>query len=213
MKRMMRVAAAAVLVSGGIGCTHNHGDRDGAAGGGGVYRSFVDPCWPERYNATARSEVIAPFAQQVNNGTVMNQTIWNWYFEKGSEKLTPAGMAKLDSIAQTRPSPEPRLYLQAARDLEATNDNLDKIAGDRETLTQKRAATVMKYLGTQPAIGNPTTYEIFVHDTPTLGMPASFTAASIRDQQRGYVGTLPGAQGGSGMGGGTTTNTSSAPGN
>jgi hypothetical protein len=212
MKRMIRVAAAAVLVSGGIGCTHSHGDKDGAAGGGGVYRSFVDPCWPERYNMTARSEVLAPFAQQVNNGTVMHQTLWNWYFEKGTDKLTPAGMAKLDSIAQTRPAPDPRLYLQAARDLEATNDNLDKIAADRETLTSKRAAVVMKYLSAQPAIGNPTPYEVFVHDTPTLGMPASFTAATVRDQQRGYVGSLPGAAGG-GSGGGTTTNTGSGPSN
>jgi len=215
MKRMMRAATAAAVMAAGagsIGCAQTgHGGNDGAAGGGGVYRSFVDPCWPERYNMTARSEVLAPFAQQVNNGTVLHQTLWNWYFEKGSEKLTPAGMAKLDSIAQTRPSPDPRLYLQAARDLDATNENLDKVAGERETLTQKRAAAVMRYLAAQPAIGNPAPYEIFVHDAPTLGIPASFTAKSVTEQQGGYKGNLQG--GGGGAGGAASTSTSSAPGN
>jgi len=212
----MRAAAAAILVAGGaVGCTHTgHGGNEGAAGGGGVYRSFVDPCWPERYNMQARSEVLAPFAQQVNNGAVLHHTIFNWYFEKGTEKLTPAGRAKLDSLAQTRPSPDSRLYLQAARDLESTNENLKTIAGDRETLTQKRAQSIRDYMASQPAIGGTAmAYEIYVHDTPTLGMPASFTAAAVRGQATGYVGTLPGGQGGGGMAGGGSTNTSSAPSN
>ena len=131
MNRVMRAAAIAALAAGGtgsIGCVHD-GQRagEGAAGGGAVYRQFVDPCYPERYNATARAEVIAPFAAQVNNGTVLNQTIWNWYFEAGTDKLTPAGRAKLDSIAQTRPVPDSRLYLQAARDVPVTNENIDKV--------------------------------------------------------------------------------------
>lgn len=218
MKRVMRAAAIAVLAAGGagsIGCTHT-GGSDGAAGGGGVYRSFVDPCWPERYTMTARSEVLAPFAQQVNNGHTLHQTIWNWYFEAGTDKLNTAGRAKLDSIAQTRPSPDTRLYLQAARDLAMTPENADKVAAERESLTQKRAAAIQKYMGQQPAIGgNATAYEIFVHDTPTLGMPASFTATSVRQQQSGYRGNLPGGIGGAGggMSGGSSTNTSSAPGN
>ena len=62
--------------------------------------------------------MLAPFAAQVNNGQVLNQTVWNWYFETGTDKLTPAGRTKLDSIAQTRPQPDGReLYLQAARDV------------------------------------------------------------------------------------------------
>src|SRR5438034_8065979 len=121
MKRVVRAAAAAALAIGGtgtLGCTHTgQCAGEGAAGGGAVYRQFVDPCYPERYNATARAEVLAPFAAQVNNGNVLNQTVWNWYFEAGTDKLTGAGRAKLDSLAQTRPVPDSRLYLQAARDV------------------------------------------------------------------------------------------------
>ena len=203
MKRMMRTAAAAIAVAGGagsIGCTHTgHGNNDGAAGGGGVYRSFVDPCWPERYSVAARGEVLAPFAQQVNNGNTLNQTMWNWYFETGTDKLTPAGRAKLDSIAQTRPQPDTRLYLQAARDVTVTNENIDKVGAERDTLTQKRAAAIQKYMGTQPAIGgHAVAYEIFVHDAAPLGMPAEFSAAAFRGQRQGYSGSLPGNAGGAG---------------
>lgn len=234
MKRVIRAAAAALAIAGtgSIGCVHTDRSAERSAernarleaeGGGGHYRSWVDPCWPERYNATARNEVLAPFSQQVNNGNVLNQTIWNWYFEKGTDKLTPAGRAKLDSIAQTRPAPDTRLYLQAARDVPVTNENIDKVGDERESLTAKRAAAIQKYMGTQPAIGgNALAYEIHVHDARQLPMPADFTATSFRGQARGYTGFLPGGAaggsagapsvgGGAGMGGASTGPSSGAP--
>jgi hypothetical protein len=228
MKRMMRAAAVAALVAGGtgsIGCTHGGRQADDGTGGGGVYRSFVDPCWPERYSMEARHEVLAPFAQQVNNGNTLHQTIWNWYFEPGTDKLNTAGRAKLDTIAQTRPHPDTRLYLQAARDVVVTNDNMDKVGGERDTLTQKRAAAIQKYMSTQPAIGgNALAYEIYVHDAAPTGMPADFAAAAYRGQGRGYSGMLPGSGGsaggmsplatgggGGGSGGANTGPTSGAP--
>ena len=207
MKRVMRAAAVAALAVGGtgsIGCAGSgHQAGEGAAGGGAVYRQFVDPCYPERYNATARTETLAPFAAQVNNGNVLNQTIWNWYFEVNekdrspSDRLTEAGRRKLDSIAQTRPSPDSRLYIQAARDLAVTGDNADKISGLRDDLTARRAAAIQKYMSTQPTIGgNAVAYEIFVHDAPTSGMPAEFAASSFRSQTLGYRGGIGGAAGG-----------------
>lgn len=201
MKRVMRAAAVAALAAGGtgsIGCVHTgKGPSDCAAGGGSVYRQFVDPCYPERYNAAARAEVLAPFAIQVNNGQVLNQTIWNWYFEAGTDKLTSAGRAKLDSIAQTRPGPDPKLYLQAARDVSVTNENIEKVGAQREDLTSKRAAAVLKYMNTQPVIGNAVAYEIFVHDAPTAGIPAEFATQAFRSQSLGYRGGIGGASGGS----------------
>src|SRR5436305_105569 len=104
MTRKMRAAALlAVAVTGGlgsVGCVHNDGGKGVA---GDAYRKWGDPCYPERYNHMARAEVLAPFAQQVYNGHVLNQTIYNWYFEAGTDKLTPAGIEKLNSIARTRP--------------------------------------------------------------------------------------------------------------
>ena len=66
----------------------------GLVGGlGGCYRyhDVVDPCYPVRYSYMARQEVCAGLAPQVNNGHVLDQTIWNYHFELGSDKLTPGG--------------------------------------------------------------------------------------------------------------------------
>src|SRR5205823_7115379 len=142
-------AAIAVGGAGSLGCTHTEGPcaADGVAAGkshgdGYRYRSWVDPCWPERYNAVARQEVVAPFAAQVNNGHILDQTIWNWYFETGTDKLNTAGMAKLDALARERPAPDPRLYLQAARDVAPTPANMDKLGALRDDLTAQRAVSV-----------------------------------------------------------------------
>jgi hypothetical protein len=113
MYRMMRAAsAAAILMSalGSLGCVSTGtsgcgsggcgGDGGGAHGGNGnglignAYLHFVDPCYPERYQHAARQAVVYPFAQQVHNGHVLNQTIWNWYFEAGSDKLNQAGRTR-----------------------------------------------------------------------------------------------------------------------
>src|SRR4051812_16603710 len=99
MKRLFRGTAAALLAAGGVGsvgCVTT--DRipqtvctDTGNGATGTHWPW-DPHWPERYNYTARQEVLAPFAQQVTNGQVLNQTIWNWHFEAGSDKLNSAGL-------------------------------------------------------------------------------------------------------------------------
>ncbi|HJZ60209.1 MAG TPA: hypothetical protein VKE74_35025 [Gemmataceae bacterium] len=189
MNRFVRAAAAAAIAAGGAGSVGCVSDS-GAHGDGARYRNWVDPCYPERYNAVARQEVVAPFAGQVNNGHFLHQTMWNWYFEPGTDKLNTAGLAKLDSLARERPSPDPKIYLQTARDLAATAENADKIAAMREDLTARRAAAIQKYLATQPTIGNPVAYEIFVHDAPTSGMPAEFAASAYRGQITGYRGGL-----------------------
>ena len=208
MKRIVRAATAALAVAGigTIGCTHTGQPAgEGAAGGGAVYRQFVDPCWPERYNATARNEVLAPFAVQVNNGNVLNQTLWNWYFEPGTDKLTGAGRAKLDSIAQTRPAPDTRLYIQAARDVAVTPENIDKVGATRDDLTSKRAAAIQRYMATQPAIGTLVAYEIHVHDAVPPGIAAEFAATAYRGQTQGYTGRLPNSQSGGGGAGAQST--------
>ncbi len=191
MKRFVRTAAAAAIAaSGSLGCMHTGGSTTSSTHGDGAkYRNWVDTCYPERYNAIARQETVAAFAPQVSNGHIMNQTVWNWYFEPGSDKLTPAGFAKLDSIAQVRPAPDSRIYLQAARDIAPTAENGDKLGELRTELTAKRAAAVQKYMNSQPAV-NQVAYELFVHDAAVPGVPAEFGASSFRGQRQGYSGGL-----------------------
>jgi hypothetical protein len=167
------------------------------------YRNWVDTAYPERYEAAARQETVAAFASQVNNGQVLNQTVWNWYFEqekvtdkvtgkeslKPSAKLNGAGRAKLDSIAQTRPNPDSRIYLQVARDVPVVGDKVDEARAERDALTVKRADAVRSYLNSMPTV-NQTAYDLFVHDPVVPGIPAEFSASALRGQRAGYVGGL-----------------------
>jgi hypothetical protein len=209
MKRCFRAAAAALMMAGGlgsVGCAHR-----GGSAGDGARGTWIDPSWPDRYNYAARQAVIAPFAQQVANGHFVNQVLWTWYFEPGTDKLNGAGMEKLDSIARTTPTPDTKLYVQAARDVAVTPENLDKVAAMRNDLTVKRAAAIQRYLATQP--GAPVAYDISVVDMPTPGMPAPFATSSFRGQQQGYVGGLRGTVGaGSGGNVGGGGNIQSGPG-
>jgi hypothetical protein len=206
MNRFVRVAAAAALAVGGagsLGCvsTGKTGGCDtgrcggiGANGGGdgSIYRSFVDPCYPERYNVVARAETLAPFAAQVHNGHVLNQTVYNWHFDGATDQLNGAGKAKLDSIAQTRPGPDPRIYLQVARDIAPAGDDDAKVHELREELTAKRAAAVQRYMAAQPSI-HPVAYEIFIHDPVVPSIRAPFAEQAFNGQLRGYVGGIGGA--------------------
>lgn len=213
MTRSMRRVAAAVMV-GGLAATGCHGTGAGTARqsqpeGWTRYYNAVDPCWPERYSAVARAETLAPFAAQINNGHVLEQTVWNWHFESGSDVITPAGQAKLDAIAQVRPQPDGRIYLQVARDVPAYGaGGLDTVAARREELTAKRAEAVRKYMAAQPTLHG-VAYEIHIHDAPVPSMPAEFSARAYRGQATGYVGGITSggatvqATGGGGVGTGT----------
>ena len=229
MNRMIRAAAAAAILTSGlgsIGCMSTgscgkgcggggHGGGHGARGDGhGVlgdcYRNFVDPCYPERYQHAARQAVIAPFAQQVHNGHVLNQTIWNYHFEAGTDKLTAGGLEKLDSLARTRPAPDPKLYIQAAVDVTVTDANAAKIHDVRADLDAKRAAAIQKYLATVPAVA-PVVYEIYVHNAPTPGIIADAPAGAYRGSFIGYRGGITGAAGIGALSTGGSTNLTVAP--
>jgi hypothetical protein len=211
MNRFFRAAMVAAIFPLGlasVGCMHKSGSTANCGNGGGCgngsgdasggcgarYRNWVDVAWPERYNYAARQAVVAPFAQQVATGHFINQSLWNWYFEPGSDKLTPGGMEKLDSLARATPSSDPRLYIQTAHDIAVTNDNMDKVAALRNDLNARRAASIKKYMATQfgPAIE----YEVFVHDAPVPGIYGPFVAGAFRGQAAGYQGGIDAGGGG-----------------
>jgi outer membrane protein OmpA-like peptidoglycan-associated protein len=211
MTRMIRAAAAAaVLVSGlgSVGCVHTGSREPGQAGD--RYRNFVDPCYPERYQHAARQAVVAPFAQQVHNGHFLNQTVWNYHFEAGSDKLTPGGKEKLDSLARVRPSPDPKVYIQTANDLPQTADAADTVIEARNALDAKRAQAIQKYLATVPT-GAPVSYEVYVHNAAVPGINSEFAARAYRGSQTGYVGNITGQAGLGALGTGGAINLTAAP--
>src|SRR6516165_2893929 len=101
------------------------------------YRNCVDPCYPMRYNYMARKEVDAAFAPQVQNGHVLDQTVWNYFFEPGTDRLTPLGLDRPAYIARRRPCPDPNLYLQTAQDLVYDPAAPERIAEARHDLDLK----------------------------------------------------------------------------
>jgi len=193
MNRFVRAAtAAAVLGFGALGC-HSTGGKSC----GDRFNDWRDPCWPERYNSVARQEVVAPFATQVNNGHVLNQTVYNWHFEPGTAKLNDAGIQKLDSLARTRPGLDPRVYLQTARDLPATPETIPNLNKHRGELDNQRAAAVQTYMASQP--GSPAV-EVSIHDPSVPGIEAPLGGAAYRGMVNGYRGGLTGAAGVSTLG-------------
>ena len=77
-------------------------------------KDLYDRCYPQRYNNLATREVNAAFTPQVQNGHVLDQTVWNHYFEVGTDRLTPGGQDALATIARRRPCPDTTIYLATA---------------------------------------------------------------------------------------------------
>jgi hypothetical protein len=210
MNRLFRAAMVAAILPAGLasaGCMHGaaagcgNGNGNGRGHGGGGH-GCIDPAWPDRYNYAARQAVVAPFAQQVATGHFLHQTLWNFYFEPGTDRLTPGGADKLDSLARTTPSPDPRIYIQTARDLATTPENLDKVASLRSDLDGRRAAVIKRYMTTQ--FGTPVPYEVYVHDAPVPSIYAPFVTNAFRGQGAGYQGGLSaGSIGAGSVGGGS----------
>src|SRR5437763_3401242 len=120
----------------------------GALAGGGCchYRDLVDPCYPERYVYQARAETNAAFAPQVSNGHVLDQTIWNYHFDPGTDRLTPGGLEHLAYLARRRPAPDPVVYLQTAHDLGYDPAKSEELSNARDDLDKKRKLAINKFL-------------------------------------------------------------------
>ena len=181
--RRLRHNSSSTCGTGGCGA----GARDGG-GLGACYRNWVDVNWPDRYNYAARQSVVAPFAQQAATGHFLNQTLWNFYFEPTSDKLTPGGMDKLNALAHATPGPDSRIYLQHAHDIAVTQENMDKVARPAERPGRSASRDGSPLYG-EP-FGPPMDYEILVHDAPTPVVYAGFVANAFRGQIQGYRGGI-----------------------
>lgn len=164
------------------------------AGSGCTYWNFVDPCWPERYNYMARQEVQAGMAPQVQNGHVLDQTIWNYHFEPGTDKLTPGALEHLNYIARRRPTPDMVVYLQTAQDVSYDPAAPEKLGEARSKLDATRAVAIQKYLSAYTE-GRHASFQVLVHDPGKVDMPAQPAVQAVTKMYAGSQGSLAGAGG------------------
>lgn len=189
MKGLIRLAGSGLCTLGALagmsGC-----DR---------YRDLVDPCYPTRYMYMARREVKAALAPQINNGHVLDQTIWNYHFETGTDRLTAGGLDQLAYLARRRPHPDTLIFLQTAQDIPYDPAAPDKLAETRQELDCKRIQAIQKFLTAQTAAQ--CMFKVEVHDPAEVGLNAIPANASIQLMfNTRFRGGLPGGGGGGSAG-------------
>lgn len=194
--------------TGGCSTCPGGGCGEGTDRVGATHRlnNLYDPCWPSRYAYVARQEVLAPFAMQVNNAEIIEQTVWNYHFKPDTDELNNAGLEKLDYLTRRRPYPNAKVYLQTARDISYDAAKPDKFVNDRLALDEKRAQAVRRYLAAQTA-SRPVNFEVTVTDPVDPGMTSVGPANAVRtlysrQYQSAITGMSGGQQGGAGGGGG-----------
>ncbi len=124
---------------------------------------LYDRCWFQRYNNLAHRAVNRAMTPQVQNGHVLDQTIWNHMFEPGTDQLNGLGIAHLQYISRRRPEVDRTLYLATAMDLPYDANFPERYAGARQELDSLRVAAVQKYLIGLNA-GRCQDFQILVHD-------------------------------------------------
>ncbi|HMF14812.1 MAG TPA: hypothetical protein VKE94_21000 [Gemmataceae bacterium] len=178
------------------------------------YNHCVDPCYPQRYEAMARHEVHDLEAPQIMNGHVLDQTVWNYHFESGTDKLTGGGLEHLAYLARRRPTPDTVVYLQAAQDIPYDPANPDKFAQSRYDLDTKRIASIQKYLNAQTS-GRHIDFQVIVHDPAEVGQAAIPAGNAVQRMYSSAQGSLGGGvtAGASGGGGSGSSSSGSGGGN
>jgi hypothetical protein len=172
------------------------------------YSDVVDPCYPARYYATSRNELIGAIAPQVNNGHILDQTVWNYDFDPGTDRLTAAGLLKLSYLARRRPAPDCTIYVQTAEDLSYDPATPNRLVESRTELDNKRREAVYKYLNAETA-GRNLTFNVLVHDPADPGFAARPLGTAVTAMYGRFQGS--GGGGGAGTGAGATTGGGSTP--
>jgi hypothetical protein len=173
------------------------------------YRNIVDPCYPQRYEFAARHEEMAALAPQVFNGHVLDQTIWNYQFEPGTDKLTPGGMEHLAYLARRRPYPDAMIYLQTAQDIPYDPAAPGKFSELRGKLDASRIQAIQSYLTAETA-GRNLVFQVAVHDPAEVGLNAVPVQNAVNGMYTGFRGIMPfGGPSGAGGGGSATAAASS----
>jgi hypothetical protein len=174
------------------------------------YHDLVDPCYPVRYEAMSRHELLDAFVPQVNNGHVLDQTVWNFYFEPGTDRLTAGGLEKLSYLARRRPTPDCTIWLQTAEDVIYDPTVPNRLVDSRVELDNHRREAILKYLGAETA-GRAVAFQVIVHDPADAGFSAAALGkAAAAMQGRFGGGAVGGGATAGGTGGSTSQSTSSS---
>jgi len=136
-------------------------------------------------------EVNLALASQVRNGHILEQTVWNYEFDPGTNRLTPGGMEHLAYLARRRPTPDTCIYLQVAEPPDVMFDPKapEKYAEARAKLDNDRVLAVQSFLGAETA-GRNLTFTVVLHDPAEVGMNAGNALRSIIASQAGAQGIL-----------------------
>ncbi|MFM7151540.1 MAG: hypothetical protein ACKO23_17075 [Gemmataceae bacterium] len=161
---------------------------------------LYDHCWPSRYSNLAHRAVNRAFTPQVQNGHVLEQTIWNYMFEPGTDVLTPMGLAQLQHLSRRRPEADRTVYLATSLDLQYDPACPERYAGARQELDTLRVAAVQKYLVAVNA-GRGQDFQVLLHDPADVSVYAQGPANAIMQMYGSYRGSMRGGQGGGGGGG------------
>jgi hypothetical protein len=158
------------------------------------YTEYSDPCWPERYNASARKAVLDTHGAQIANGYDVDTTLMNYHFESGSEELNQAGRAKLDYLLRRRPTVDGKLNLQTARDLAYDEKAPAALPAKRSDLDAKRINSIQQYVSASTS-GRNVGVDVTIKDPADMQMDAMGPANSVRGLSMLFSSTITGAAG------------------
>ena len=133
------------------------------------------------------NEVNGAIAAQVANGHVLDQTVWNYHFEYGTDRLNAMGLDHLAMLARRRPQADPLLFLQTAEgdvDLRCGGPGKAESSSGQD-LNAKRIAAVQKFMLAQTA-GKGYDFQVAVIDPSEIGLaaiPVNLTNTQIVNQR------------------------------
>jgi hypothetical protein len=164
---------------------------------------WYDNCWLERYSYQAAQSELQTFAAQVHNGHVLDQTVFTYHFETGTDRLNQGGMEHLAYLARRRPMPDTCIYLQTAQDVYYDSTAPEQFNSARAELDGKRIAAIQRFLNAETA-GRSLVFDVAVNNAPTPGLPSDPIGRAVFLNYSSFKGALtpsggaPGAAGAAG---------------
>jgi len=162
------------------------------------FDELVDPCYPDRYMCAARRCVNDSMAPQVQNGHVLDQTIWEHHFLPNTATLTNGGKIHLDYLLRRRPHPDTMVYIQTAQSIPGDPAKPADLVKMRSELDAQRVTAVQNYLNTLGAARG-ATFQVAVHDPSDPSISAIPAGQMIIQMYGSSSGTVFGTGGGTGI--------------